>query len=135
MMNALDILCFMGDLGIRYPKDAIDECIRYVENMVRTDRVITIRDGSGLNAIVFFSICNDWEPFYKKETWEYYDHTPTGNALYVEKIVAKRFTKEMRRELETLFLAKYPQLEFAKWHRWGKIGDRGVTVRRKLNVY
>ena len=133
-LRALDILKFMGEHGIRYARWRVNQAQDYMEQMINEKRVITIEDEEGLHTVILFSVCHDYTPFYKKKTYEYLPHDPSGTILYIEKAVSRGWTKELRKPMKDLFLTEYPQLQVAKWHRWGKRGDRPVTVRRERYV-
>jgi hypothetical protein len=121
----------MGRQGIRYPKDEIKGIKEYVRKMVEDRRVIAVEDARGLHTVIFFSICEDPEPFLKKGTWEYRTHSPGGRFFYGEKIVSKGWQKDFRNHIKQTLLKVYPQLDTGTWHRWARWGDRTVTIRRK----
>lgn len=124
----------MGDHGIRYVRKDIDKVKNYIERMVEAGRVMTMTDEEGLHTVLFFSVCDDPEKYLKKDTWDYTDHEPNGACFYVEKIVTKKWSVSLRKKVEALATQLYPAFSLGKWHRWGRIGDRGVTVRRRNYV-
>ena len=130
----IEILKFMGEQGIRYRERELEEVIQYAELMVKAERVIAVKDKGSLVTIIFFSICRDWEQFLKKPTWRFLSHDPDGDTFYGEKIVSTRWDKDIRTGIKELLLSRYPNLQLAKWHRWGKTTDRPVTVRRRIYV-
>lgn len=129
-----DILVFMGDLGIRYVKDELAEIFEYVRKMIEDDRVMFIADERGLHTILFFSVCFEPEKYLKKGTWEFKEHNPEGKYFYVEKMASRSFSKKHLSEIDSLVGSLYPNVEFGRWHRYGKTGDREFTIRRKAYV-
>lgn len=131
-MNAIDILSFMGELGIRYRESDIPKAIDYLKRMIADKRVIVGYGDEGISLIVLFSICNDWKPYLLKKTWEYMEHDPLGYTAYLEKIGSKVWNRDIRNEVEREITYLYPSAVLCKAHRYGKIGDREVTTHRRL---
>jgi len=133
-LKAIELLKFMGQTGIRYPKDHMDTIVGYVEQMITDERIIEISDGYGLHSVIFFAICNDYKPFYKKQTWEFMKHDSAGDTIYIEKAVSKAWGKIIRNDVRDIVLLRYPKLQTARWHRWAKWGDRPVIIKRRIYV-
>jgi len=125
----LEILKFLGEMGIRYPDNKIGKAIEYVEKMRNSSRIVSVRDDDVLHSIVFFSVCKDIKPFYKKETWDYRTHEYDGTIAYIEKAASKGWTKQIRKNIQRVILKLHPKVKEARWHRWGKKGDRPVIGR------
>ena len=130
-MNAIDILTFMGELGIRYREQDIQKAIDYLNHMILDKRVIVGYE-KGIKLVVLFSICNDWKPYLLKKTWEYMEHNPLGYTAYLEKIGSTIWNRDIRNEVESAIVDLYPSAMLCKAHRYGKIGDREVTTHRRL---
>jgi len=124
----------MGEQGARFSEGTLTEMYQYVQSMLDDGRIIAIDDDQGIFAVIFFSICDDAEPFLKKGTWEFKPHIPHGRIAYIEKAVAKGWNKKVRKQLADLIYGKFPTVDSGKWHRWGKIGDREVNTRRNRYV-
>lgn len=133
MNNIIEIIDFMGNQGIRFSDKTLNKMIYYISKMIEDKRVIAIYD-EGLYAIMFFSIGDSYEPFWKKETWQFLEQNPKGNSLYIEKIVCKRWKKEIRLQMEDEILKLYPKLIQCHWHRFGKTGDRQVFTKRRSHA-
>lgn len=132
-MRAIPILKIMGELGARFPTSKIWEIISYVSSMLEDERVIVISKDEIPYGVAFCSLSNDYEPFYKKDTWDYKAHDPKGKILYIELLCCKKWTHELREIFETELVKKYPSIEEACWHRWAAYGDRKVTYKRRVN--
>jgi hypothetical protein len=125
------IMQFMGTRGIRYLDTQVANAVEYVDKMVKDKRVILIEDDGFIHSVVFYSVCNDFEPFYKKEMWDFREHDPEGSTVYIEKAVCAKMKKSIATMIRNTIQAKYPKAKIGKWHRWGKRSDREFgTVRR-----
>ena len=100
--------------------------------MGKDGRIIEVDKDGYPWGIIIFSLCNDYEPFYKKYTWKYLKHDRKGHIAYIEKMACYGWSKELRKAFEERLVAKYPNIEQAIWHRYGKTGDRTVIYRRKV---
>lgn len=126
-------LLLLGELGYRFRQSEVIPAIDYCNRMASEDRIIEISKDGNHYAILFYSMTDDIKPFLEKGTWDFREHNPQATIIYVEKLVARRWTKELRRDFEAMITAKYPQIEQAIWHRWGKTSDRQVIYRRNLS--
>ena len=126
MINAIDILTFCGEHGIRYKEADLEKAIGYINRMVADNRVII-----GEDMIVFFSMCNEFYPYLVKKTWEYLEHNSNGHIAYIEKAVSSFWSREMRSQIENVIVEMYPTAVVGKWHRYAKLGDREVTTFRR----
>ena len=129
-MKILTILKFMGETGIRFKQDELSDIFYYIRSMIASCRVIELCDNETRYGYLFFSICNDIEPYYKKPTWRYVSDNKNGDKVYIEKLVAKAWNKELRKIVEKNLHQLYPNLVEAIWHRWGKTSDRKVIYTR-----
>ena len=131
-MNSIDILKFFGEMGIRYQEDEIPKAIAYIDRMIEDGRFMISIDKGKPHTIILFSICNNYEPFYKKGTWDYLSHFRDGNTVYIEKAVSKHFSRRLRMFTEEALVETYPKLEGYVWHRWGRLNDRILKGKRRL---
>ncbi len=132
-MRVLDILLFMGELGARYREKDVPLIESYFSKMIADGRVIAIYSNGIPHAILAFSICNDMVKYYQKDTWDYAPHNPYGHVIYVEKLVSKKWDKDLRKQFQHNILLRYPNVDTAIWHRYGRHGDRQVMYKRRLS--
>ena len=130
-----DILIFMGQCGIRYKESELYNVTKYVEKMIADKRLMRFDDEDGIQSVLFFSICNDSEPYLKKGTWEYKYHYDTGSIFYVEKLASRKWTRKLTMMVHDLATQMYPSIQLGKWHRWGRIGDREYTLKVRRRAY
>jgi len=134
-MTISDILCVMGEAGVRFTRESLPKVFNYVSRMVEDHRCITISDHMGEKVgVIFFSVCEDWEPHYRRDKWEYVPHNPGGHILYIELAASSVWNKHLRRDFEDGLLQKYPNLQVGVWHRWGRRCDRRVIAKRRTYV-
>lgn len=134
-MNAIDLLLFMGELGKRYSEKDLLEAHYYLYRMIDDGRTIVIMEDGKVHAFICFSICEDFEQFYKKDTWDYIPHYPSGSIIYIELMICRKWTKELRGKFEELIIQRYPQLHTGIWHKYAKWGDRKVLTPRRNGQY
>lgn len=131
-MTISDILCVMGEAGAYFVREALPEAFTYVRRMVIDGRCITIKDDNGKDVgVIFFSVCDDYDPFYKKKRWHYLPHNPDGKILYVELIASSIWNKQIRIAFQEGILNRFPNLKTGVWHRWAKWGDRRVVSKER----
>ena len=129
-MTTIEVLKTIGEMGGRYKISEFNSIGEYIFKMLTDKRIVDIEGFNGGRAIIFFSICDDYDPFYKKDTWTYRPHFPDGNIAYIEKLISTKWDREMRELFENEILKHYPNAEFGVWHRFAKWGDRKVMRRR-----
>lgn len=133
-MTISDILCVMGEAGIRFDRTVLPKVFNYVSNMIEDNRCITITDDLGNKVgVIFYSVCEEYDAFYKKGKWDYLPHDKDGHIVYIECAASSIWSKELRKLFEDGLLQKYPNLQVGVWHRWAKWGDRRVVTKRRLS--
>jgi hypothetical protein len=132
MTTAVSTLAFMGRLGARYPLTILETIMDYTTRMLEDERVIAVHRTEIPHAIIFFSISDSPDVFLAKGSWEYVPHDSFGKIVYLEKLICRKWDKELRKNVEAILIEKYPQLEYGIWHRYAKWGDRKVIAKRRL---
>jgi len=131
-MTPIDILLFMGENGIRFKRNEVLSAVDYVTRMIEADRVIIIYENRDVHSVLFFSMSDDTDFFFKKNTWEFRDHDDYGKIVYLEKLVSRGWNKEIRFKVENEILKIHPQMTHGAWHRWDWWGDRMVIAKRRI---
>ena len=132
--HSLNILKFMGEVGMRFPRGSVFYVLNYVKLMVEDKRVIELETDGKIHAVLFYSLCYDTEKFLKKDTWEFKEHDKEGTVFYIEKMVASHWSIKLHNMVYDFVTDKYKEVEFLKWHKWSKIGDREVVLPVKSKV-
>ena len=102
--------------------------------MAHEGRAIILRDDDFNILVIFFSITDDYLPYAKKHTWEYMAHNPKGKICFIEKMIAKKWNKEIRKRVEEFIVRNYPSVEDAVWYRTKGLTNHKVTVRRICTI-
>ena len=131
-MNPIYILKVMGEMGMRYRESKIYEILDYTMRMLDNGRVIIVYNNDIPYAVMFFSVTNNTEEFLKKDDWTYKSHDPEGNAIVVEKLIARGWNRQIRLEFESEIIKKFPNIQYGVWNKWVKQGDHTVKSRRRL---
>ncbi len=132
MSQVIDILKFMGELGVLYREKTLPLAFDYIADMLHDRRIIEINRNGSPHAIIFFSVCNDYEPYLKKAEFEYKPDNPAGKIIYIECMISRGWTKQLRQEFESVLADRYPDFEYGVWHRFAIWGDRKVIIKRRI---
>lgn len=130
-MKILPILKLMGRTGIKFRLSELEDIFYYIRRMLNDCRVVELCDNGVTHGYLFFSICDDIDAYYKKPTWKYVPQNPNGAILYIEKLVALSWNKDLRKLIQDKF-EKNQNLGVAIWHRFARWGDRKVIYRRHV---
>lgn len=101
----------------------------YLKEMLKRNRIMMVMNNDAIEAIIFFYLTNDYAHLYKKGTWDIVEDEPNGSQIYIDKMVCKKFTKELRIRLAQAIEEKFPQVELGVYHR--APFDRCIRIRRK----
>ena len=74
--------------------------------------------------MLFFSICNDPNPYLNNIDHDYIEHDINGKILVIDDMVCGKFNLSFLKSLNKSFLEKFPNLEKMMWRR------RGIPVDR-----
>ena len=124
-----DILCFMGEYGLRYGPKLLPLFESYVERMLNDDRVIVFSENGKVEGVIFFSVDDETNRFWQKKMWEYLPHNPLGTTAYIELLLIKKWNMEVRKNIQYFLENRFPDLLFGRWHRRSKIRDREFIVK------
>ena len=110
----------------------MDNYIEYGKKMLENDRAIVILKDGRVNAMAFFSMCDDPKPYLDNIDCVFIPHDPKGKIVVVENMVCLKFTKALLSSLEQAFVDKFPQVEKAMWRRNAEPEDRILTYNRRI---
>lgn len=103
--------------------------MEYCQEMLKRNRVIIIQKAGEVEGIIFFYLTDNYKLLYKKPLWSIAQDNPDGSQIYIDKMVCKRYTKELRKSLQDAIESKFPQVELGIYHRAPK--DRCYKVYRR----
>lgn len=132
-LRTMDIIQFLRYFGADLEREDLEEIRVYFGKMNLDGRIIGIGENGRLKGLLLFSITDSPSPFYKKRMWEYISHNIYGEIAYIEKLIIRKWTKEMRLRIEEILISRYPNLEYAAWHRPRRNKDQLVLVKRRLH--
>lgn len=101
----------------------------YLEKVIPMNRLIVIQKDNEIEALITFFITNDYERLYKKGSWEIPSEDPDGTQVYIDKMIARKWTPSLRRCVQEMLESKFSNTTEAYWHR--EPFDRLIRVRRK----
>lgn len=129
-MNVIEILKFAGDVGVRFRHKDAESIIDYFFKMVDDNRCVLITENLLPIAVITFSVCNEYDEFYRNSSWDYQQHNPFGKKVYVEFLACKKWTKDIRKKFEAQLVEKYPYIQEGSGLRH-KDAERTVKVKRR----
>ena len=89
----------------------------YGEKMVRDGRFMTVSENGKIIFIMFYSVCNDPEPFLNNIDHEYIEQDVSGKIIVIENMVGTNFNKRKLLAMVDIFISKFPQVEKFMWKR------------------
>lgn len=105
----------------------------YLKAMLKKNRVMVVKNGEEIEAVIMYYLTNDYKTLYKKGNWEVVEDESDGKQIYIDKMVCKKFTKELRVRLAEAIEEKFPQVELGVYHR--APFDRCIKIRRKHELH
>lgn len=131
MNRYMEVCNLMQQMGWQVKTEHYYDFAAYVDYMLKQKRVIFIQ-GVTVQAIIFFFLTDDFTTLYKKRTWALAIDNPEGKQIYIDKLICRYWTKNMRQSLEEAILERFPHVEEAIYHRAPK--DRCVRIKRGVKV-
>lgn len=131
-MNILNLLSYFQSWGMVMRQSEILKFNRYVSEMLRRNRVIIINGKDDMEAILFYFITDDHKKFDNRPLWSTPQDSETGSTIFIDKMVAKRWTKSLRLTVQNAIEEKYPFIEQAFWLREPK--NRNVIIKRRRQI-
>lgn len=110
----------------------IAEYFRYLEQMTDRGRVVCVyaEDQTHTLAVVTFFLLPSLDAvheIHERPMWEVIEDDDHGEVCYIDKLVALTWTPSIRRQLEFVITAQYPQITTAVWHRPSELTDRLIV--------
>jgi hypothetical protein len=120
--------------GWKVPHNNYGMFKNYLQAMLKKDRVLVVKDGSNIVAILIYYITDDYETLYKKGTWDIAEDNPEGHQFYIDKLVALNFTPLIHRLIKEAVRERFPNVTEAFYHREPKDRCAKIIVRRQHEV-
>lgn len=101
----------------------------YLQFMLRKNRVILIEKDGRVDGVILFYLTNDYTKLYKKQTWSTINDEENGHQIYIDKMVCRKYTRELRDAIKSAIEERFPNVEIGIYHRAPK--DRSHIVYRR----
>ncbi len=115
----------------------LQEMEDYWWRMAAHHRLIRIDEGrTGMCTFFVLRDLHDVRRFHARSIWTVPQDYPDGTVIYIDKLMAKIFDRNLLRAIERAVTDRFPQWEQAVWHRPGQDWDRRYTYynRRALHA-
>lgn len=99
--------------------------------MTKDGRYVTIIENGKVSLMMFFSVCDDPEPYLNNIDHEYIPHDPSGKILVIEDMVTTKFKFKYVSAIQDSFCNKFPHLEKAMWRRRRYPNDKIYTLWKR----
>jgi hypothetical protein len=101
----------------------------WLGSMLQRNRVMLIWNQDEVEAVLFYYLTNDYRILYKKPTWSIPKEDADGKQIYIDKLIARTWTKPMRELVYKMFLERFPKTTDFYYHRSPK--DRLIHIKAK----
>lgn len=107
---------------------------KYFFEMLNRKRVMIIQNGDSVEAILFFFLVNDVKTYANRPIWSTPEDTEDGHIIFIDKMVAHNWTRELRKIVQEQIESKFPQVTEAFWLR-EPLNRNVIIKRRREHVY
>jgi hypothetical protein len=128
-MNFYNIVHQFMLWGKEVKTDHIINFKNYLSEMLRRNRIIVIEDESGIACILAYFLTDDIEKFANRPMWSCPEDSDTGETFFVDKMVARKWNREIRNMVQDQVEKRFPFVSQAYWLREPK--NRSVIIRRR----
>ena len=134
-MSVMQIIKFIRRMNPNIHYSMVHKMNLYFWRMMTNKRILMVWENRHPIAMICFSITNDTTKFQNKDIWKYLEHKPDGLICYVEKLIAKKWNKDIRNQLVSMGLSEFPQIKYVVFDRPAKEGNREVSIKLKEKQY
>ena len=120
MATPIDFIRFLIDCGGRPSNREARQVAEYFHRLLLRERVVTLTVGKELQAFCTFFLLPRGQrlsKFHYRKPWTVPPDLSTGPVAYMDLVVARLWNKKIRRQLEEILVARFPQIEEAVWYR------------------
>lgn len=89
----------------------------YLNEMIERERAVVVQSEDGIEAIITFFITEDHEKLANKPEFSIPNDNPYGHEIYIDKMIAHRWDRRMRKIVVELMEDQFPQARVAFWHK------------------
>lgn len=128
-MNIYDILNSFIYWGKIVKSSEVPKFKKYISEMLRRNRVMMIDGDNGMEALVCYFITDDVSKFNNRPMWSCPQDSEQGKIIFIDKMVALKFTNSLRHAIQDAIEKKFPFVEEAHWLR--EPNNRSVIIKRR----
>lgn len=112
-----ELAWIMEQWGYKIKAEEFESFRAYTQGMFNRRRALIIKSGKSLEAIIFYFLTNDFEMIYKKGTWDIPEDNPAGSQIYLDKMICRRWNKQIRNVVKEAIETKFPCVLEGVYHR------------------
>lgn len=128
-MNITNLLYYFQSWGMQVKPSEVRSFYCYVNEMLKRDRVLIMDAEDGMEAILFYFITDDVHKFDNRPVWSTPEDSERGSTIFIDKMVARKWTKPLRVAVQDAIESRYPFIERAFWLR--EPLNRNVIINRR----
>jgi len=103
----------------------------YISEMLRRNRVMIVNGENGMECLICYFLTDDTAKFSNRPMWSCPEDSHEAKTIFIDKMIARKWSKSLRMAVEEAVLKKYPFVEKAHWLR--EPFNRSVIINRKSN--
>ena len=89
----------------------------YISEMLRRNRVMVVNSEEGMECLICYFLTDDIKKFSNRPMWSTPEDSKEAKTIFIDKMVARKWTKSLREAVENAVITKYPFVEKAHWLR------------------
>ncbi len=128
-MKTSHIAKLFYDWGWQIKHDEYVNFVDYLKEMLKRNRVMVVKDGENIEAILFYFLTENPEKFLKKGRWSILNDDQEASKIYIDKMVCKKTNRQMVRKIQDAIESQFPNVNVGVWHR--APFDKCVQVYRR----
>jgi len=126
-MKFMDLAKLFYEWGWQIKPQHYEAFSRYLDSMLKRNRVMIIQNNSEVEAVILFYLTNDYEPFYKMKQWVIVPDDENGSQIYIAQMICKKWSKELRNSIREAIEEHFPNIDTVIYHRPPQ--DRCVKIK------
>ena len=128
-MNSFNLAQLFMYWGKYIKPEHMENFRSYFSKMLARNRVIAVLNGTDLECIICFFLTDEMDTFINRPTWSTPIDNEHGHIIFIDKMVARKWTPELRRTVYDQIESKFPQVDKAIWLR--EPFNRSVIINKR----
>lgn len=126
--------CFLS-WGYLVRRDQLDYFNAYIREMLNRKRILAITNGEEIDAIISYFLTDNISKFENKPNWSTPSDSEDGEIMFIDKMVARKWTKSLRVSIYNAIKEKYPFVTQVIWLREPINRHVIINMRGKHELY